>query len=205
MSLDLSYDLNQINQKKICQREEFLTVRKCISSSERIKQSDAVAKLLFETDEYKNAKSVFLYISVREEVSTDMILKKAFTDNKKVTVPLCDVKNHTMTPIEITMVSQLKSGAYGILEPDLNLVEKGVLKPVLSGIELAIIPGTAFDKCCRRMGMGGGYYDRYLKNFKGVSAGLVYKECLADSIITDKYDQRVSMVIHPGGVIYNKD
>ena len=202
MSLDLSYDLNQ---KKICQRKEFLSIRKNISRSERIVQSEAVARLLFETKEYKNAKSVFLYISVREEVSTDMILKKAFADNKKIAVPLCDVKNHTMTPIEISSVSQLKSGAYGILEPDLNLVEKGILNPVLSGIDLAIIPGAAFDKYCRRMGMGGGYYDRYLKNFKGLSVGLVYQECLADSIITDKYDQSVSMVIHPEGVIYNQD
>lgn len=205
MSLDLSYDLNQINQKKICQRKEFLNIRKNISQAERTVQSGNIARRLFETAEYKNAKSVFLYISVREEVSTEIILKKAFIDNKKVSVPLCDVKNHTMTPIEITSVSQLKSGAYSIFEPDLNLVEKGVLKPVLSGIDLVVIPGVAFDIHCRRMGMGGGYYDRYLKNFKGVSVGLVYQECLADNIITDEYDQSVSMVIHPDGVIYNSD
>lgn len=202
MNSDLICDLNQ---KKICQRKEFLSIRKSISQAERSAQSEVIARLLFETKEYKNAKSVFLYISVREEVSTETILKKAFTDNKKVAVPLCDVKNHTMTPIEVSSVSQLKNGAYGILEPDFKLVEKGILTPVLSDIDLAIIPGVAFDIHCRRMGMGGGYYDRYLKNFKGVSAGLVYKECLADSVITDKYDQSVSMVIHPKGVIYNQD
>ncbi|NTV93404.1 MAG: o-succinylbenzoate--CoA ligase [Chlorobiaceae bacterium] len=47
-------------------------------------------------------------------------------------------------------------------------------------IELALVPGLAFDRTGFRLGYGGGYFDRFLKNFNGVSAGIIFHALLLD-------------------------
>ena len=78
----------------------------------------------------------------------------------------------------------LKSESSGILEP------KNHLKKVFdfSKPALCIVPGLCFDKDGFRVGYGGGYYDRFLCKFKGLSAGLCYDKNVLKSIDFDEYD-----------------
>lgn len=180
-------------------RNEYLMRRREIPDYSKREQSEQIGDRLFDTEEYKSAESVFVYISVKDEVDTSRVISRCFVDKKRVAVPLCNTKEHTMAAIEISDLSMVESGAYGIFEPKRTMVADGVLKE-LSNPSIAIVPGAAFDISGARLGMGGGYYDRYLSKFGGISIGLCFKQCLAKSLVSDKYDRCVDMVICPDGI-----
>lgn len=65
---------------------------------------------------------------------------------------------------------------------------------------LCIVPGLCFDKNGSRIGYGGGYYDRFLKDFCGVVMGLCYDECFLESIPRDEHDISVDLILTETGL-----
>jgi 5-formyltetrahydrofolate cyclo-ligase len=63
-------------------------------------------------------------------------------------------------------------GTFGILEPENGFVPK-------SDLDVILVPCTAF-KGKHRLGYGGGYYDRFLKDFQGLKIGIAFDEQEAD-------------------------
>jgi 5-formyltetrahydrofolate cyclo-ligase len=72
---------------------------------------------------------------------------------------------------------------YGMAEPAPHLPQ--VLP---SEIQLVLVPGLAFDRSGWRLGYGGGYFDRFLKDFGGVSAGVVFQTLLLEALPHGEYD-----------------
>lgn len=188
-----------MDEKKL-RRAELLRIRNSIPGEERHRQSGLIFERLKCLPEYKNATSVFLYISVGSEVETSRVIEDCLNCGRRIAVPLCNTAEHTMRAMEISDLSQLDSGAYGISEPRRDLVQSGVI-PELKMPEIVIVPAIAFDLQRRRIGYGGGYYDRYLSDCVGFSVGLAYSECIAKCLPTDEYDRCADAVICPERMI----
>lgn len=173
------------------QRIYLKNTRKAIPKAERAAKSRLMADRLFEAEEYRVAKTLLIYISVGSEVETEAIMHHATAAGKRVAVPLCRTDTCTMEAYAIDSFDELEPGSYGIPEP------KSYGRQPLSKeeIDLIIVPGLGFDKRGFRMGYGKGYYDRYLRDFKGRSIGLCFEECLMDEIVHDEYDVSVHKVI----------
>ena len=62
-------------------------------------------------------------------------------------------------------------------------------------LDLIIVPAVAFDYTKNRIGFGGGYYDRYLKDFKGYTISLAFKEQIVEKVPTNEFDLPVDLVI----------
>lgn len=179
-------------------RKKFTAVRSSISAESREVQQSEIFNAVVESDEYKNANCVFIYVSFGSEVSTRSLLDRALADGKSVAVPLCDVKSHTMTAVLIDNKECLKEGAYRIPEPDREAVIRGELKTAdPEEIDLAVVPALAFDIGGNRLGYGGGYYDRFLELYQGVSLGLAFGECVCERLEVEALDRPVSRVICP--------
>jgi 5-formyltetrahydrofolate cyclo-ligase len=89
------------------------------------------------------------------------------------------------------------SGAYGIREPDPDRVAAG--QP--PGGAWVLVPGTAFDRDGRRLGMGGGFYDRQLEQLRqsgGRLIGMAYAEQILDRVPVEAHDQRVQELLVDG-------
>ena len=172
-------------QVKAAQREKYKAVRKSIAH--RSLADLQITDRLFSSAVYRDAASVFCYVSAGTEVDTKDVLLDALTSGKKVAVPYCTEQPGVMEFYFITSLSELVPGKYGILAPDVR-----VCVPAVSDARTLLVgPGLAFDRCGYRLGYGQGYYDRYLKKFHGISIGLCYNECIADHLAHDIYDQRV--------------
>jgi len=71
-------------------------------------------------------------------------------------------------------------------------------------VQLVLVPGLAFDRQGKRLGYGGGYFDRFLKDFPGISLGVIFQALLLDQLPIDVQDVSVEWIVtevglfHPG-------
>lgn len=71
------------------------------------------------------------------------------------------------------------------------------------GFDVVIVPGVAFCADGRRLGQGGGWYDRFLPRLRpdAVTIGVCFAECLVDDLPVEAHDRRVDHVVTERGGI----
>lgn len=174
-------------------RREKIRLRRAMSGEERMRKSAAIVRALLNCAAYQKADSLLVYVSYREEVSTQELIESALAHGKRVFCPKVEAGN--MEFYRIFSQEDLKAGFRGILEPGEGLPAYERKK----GGALLVAPGTAFDRLGHRIGYGGGYYDRYLGKFakpdKPYCIGLCFACQLAERIEPEAHDISMDEVI----------
>lgn len=146
---------------------------------------------------------VLAYAAFGSEVDTHGLVMRLLGRGTRVALPRCDTRAHTMSWWTIASWSDVRPGAYGIAEPCGPRARR--IDPAAFTHAVAIVPALAFDRHGFRMGYGGGYYDRFLAGFSGVSIGLCRSSELVDDLRVlggiDAYDQPVDVVVTDQRVI----
>ena len=149
------------------------------------------------TEAFISADTVLCYYSVKGEPNVLPIAEYALKVGKKVAFPVSHVEDRRLTFHTVSSVSELNIGAYGIPEPSTDAPTPTDLKN-----SVCIVPALAFDQNGRRLGYGGGYYDRFLAGFEGVSIGLAYSCFIERSLPTDQYDATMDIIITEKGAVF---
>lgn len=178
------------NMSKAELRKHLSEMRKGLSLEYRRKMDFEIESRLICSEEYSKADVIFTYISVNDEPDTRGIIHAAFVNGKAVAVPLC-IEGNNMDFYLIKSTDDLVKGKYGLLEPDKTKCEK--VEPTEKS--LCIVPGLSFDAKGYRLGKGGGYYDRFLKDFKGTSAGLCYHSFFKLQLSAESFDIPVDIIV----------
>ena len=170
--------------------------RKSMNPDYKKKLDGKITENFLNSDLYKNCLSLFCYVSTDIEVNTKEIISRALSDGKIVAVPRCIKGTRFMDFIKITSFNDLEGGSYGVLEPREEFTEK------LLGDKntVCLIPALTYDKNGYRLGYGGGYYDRFLSEFKGISVGIIYSQNITQKLIHGKYDVPVSFIISQSAI-----
>ena len=158
-------------------------------TEEMIRQkSECLARQLLEIPEYRNARSIYGYLPYNQEVRTVPMLAQALREGKRVAVPKC--YGEEMRFIWLEDLSQVAKGYAGIPEP----IADG---PVADDeTALVLMPGLAFDRAGRRIGYGGGFYDRFLAREENhPTVALCYDFQIFDSLDTEEFDIPVDLVL----------
>lgn len=150
-------------------------------------KDDLILKRLSDFVEFKSAKEFFTYLSHKGEVSTDAIVAK-FMDKKKIVVPR--ISGKLLHLHELHEKAEFTKGHFGIREP-----KNCVRKAKWGAVDIALIPGIAFDKTGHRIGFGGGYFDRFLKKLRCTTIGLAYEFQIIEKVPTHKYDVPVDYIV----------
>lgn len=137
-------------------RREILWQRSALSEEQWQMDSQKIKEALCATAWYQSARTLFIFISMHQEVDTCGIIRQAWQDGKRTAVPVAK-KGGQMYFVPITDFSALKKSSFGVMEPQ-NPPEDAVLA---EAGDLFVIPGAVFDQKGNRYGYGGGYYDRY--------------------------------------------
>ncbi|MBS5885837.1 5-formyltetrahydrofolate cyclo-ligase [Clostridium sp.] len=178
-------------EKKVL-RNKILEIRDSLNNNEKELMDNKIFNELINTDLYKRAINIFIYISFSNEINTRNIIEKAFEDKKNVFIPKVYKDDKLMKAVKLNSIDELKKNSMGILEPidDSNYIEK-------ENIDLIVVPGVVFDKECNRVGYGGGYYDRYLKDIKSKEnkIALAYDLQIVDKIESEVHDIKVDYII----------
>lgn len=143
---------------------------------------------------YRQARSLLVYVSFRTEVETGGLIRAALADGKAVLVPKVQRQPKALLAFRIRRFpDDLQPGAYGILEPAPASTE--FWPP--DQIDLVVVPGLGFDRQGRRLGYGGGYYDRFLSGpaSGAVAAGLAFAEQVVEALPADPFDCRLDLIV----------
>ena len=181
----------EICDKKLLRREGMAR-RRGLTAGQRQEKSAAIAERLIHAELFRQAESVFCYISMENEVHTEAVLEAALAAGKAVSIPyVLDKAKGLMCAAQLQDMADLVAGEYNI--PTLPPEKVVPVEP--AAIDLVIVPGSAFDRAGHRIGMGGGYYDRFLQQAAGAVRAAVAYECqLFDNIAADEHDQPMDYI-----------
>ncbi|WP_163526365.1 5-formyltetrahydrofolate cyclo-ligase [Halobacillus ihumii] len=146
---------------------------------------------LFQSSLWNSAEVVAVTVSLSHEWSTQPIIEKAWEQGKKVVVPKCNPELKTLTFYNLQSYEQLEVVYYGLQEPSPAKAE-AVKK---EEIDLLVVPGLIFDRKGYRIGFGGGFYDRFLADYRGVTVSLVSKKQVTRELPFEGFDIPVQHII----------
>ena len=171
-------------------RKEKIRARDGLTAAERMEMSERISRRILASEVYDRAETLLIYKGVRGEVRLDVLEAAAKADGKRLAYPLC-VGPGEMIALVPRDENAWARGAYGILEP----VREASLAVAPEDIDLVICPCTVFDAACGRMGMGAGYYDRYLPGCVGaVAAAAAFSVQRAARVPMEPWDRAMDMV-----------
>ncbi len=175
----------QIIEQKKSIRKEIRQKKLLYGSNELDFISLIICKKVMQLEQIKSSQTILIYNSLPDEVQTSLLftLKE---EGKRIVLP---VVTGDILILKEYIPGKLSVGYMNILEP----TQEETIDP--NEIDLAIIPGIAFDKECNRLGRGKGYYDKLLPYTNCPKIGICYQFQVVDNIPTDVNDIKMDMVI----------
>lgn len=141
--------------RKAALRDELHQLRGAVGPAERSRASAAVCQRLCELALARELHTIAGYVAFQNEVELSAYFLDHIERGGDLVLPQITGPGQ-MSFVHVHDLDGLRPGAYGILEPDGPAV-------ALERIDCFLIPGLAFDLQGRRLGFGGGYYDRALE------------------------------------------
>jgi 5-formyltetrahydrofolate cyclo-ligase len=181
-------------------RQSVLARRRLLSGAARHDADAAAQHRVIALPEYAAARTIALYAPVHGEVATSLLMERALEAGKRVLYPA--VRHGAIAFCAVRTAADFCHGTYGISEP-----APYCLAEEISGADLVVVPGVAFDLHGHRIGYGKGYYDRALHHLEGTGrlAGLCYDFQLVESIAGEPHDVLMDMIITDTRVIRPRD
>ena len=199
----------ELKWQKDALRHRIRLQARSMDPGQRTASDRRIAESILGSSLWREAESVFLYISVGTEPDTRGLLIRAFEEGKRVYVPKClPGPERIMLAVRIRSPGELVPETLGIPEPLPD--SEGRYETAEAGeLDLMLIPCVTADRSGKRLGHGAGYYDRFLAPLallserKRVTAGigrpalvcLCHEELLSGEIPADERDVRMDFVV----------
>lgn len=179
-------------QERQTLRKSRIAARDALSAEERDRLSKSIVSRILASPVFRQAETILIYKGIRGEVRLEALEEAVGADfaEKRLVYPLCISKTE-MIALEPQGEDSWKDGYCGIREP---VREKSVeIRP--EEIDLVICPCTVFDEAGGRMGMGAGFYDRYLPRCVNARiAAVAFEAQKADCVPMEPWDRPMDLV-----------
>jgi len=188
-----------IGRQKAVIRQVILQLRDALDPQERASHSLLIKESLFKLPQFLSARTVMFYVSFRSEVETHDMIREALASGKTVVVPVTDMKNKRLALSRLEdFDNDLAPGIWGIPEPPQEKI-----RPIpYHDIDLVIAPGAAFSANGNRIGYGGGFYDRLLRDSGKKACALAFEmQILSDIPNNPEKDVPVDYILTENRVI----
>ena len=166
--------------------------RRVYPESAAAADSLAIVSRIEQMRAFQDAKTILLYYPIHNEVDLRPLLEKYY-HQKTLLLPI--THRHYIEVRPYRGEESMQRGRMHIPEPQ--------TETYTGAIDLIFVPGVVFDTHCHRIGRGGGYYDRFLKQHrKAVKIGVCYDFQLQHSTIPQLWhDKSLDRVITPSNTI----
>ncbi|MCE5231433.1 5-formyltetrahydrofolate cyclo-ligase [bacterium] len=174
--------------------------RSALGAEWRARASAAAAQNASRFIHESGAKTVALFASFGDEIDTHGLIRELLKKGIGVALPLVvrGEKRIEMRRID-RFPEDCRGGAYGILEPDPALCPEIV---PASRFDVIFVPGLLFTREGWRLGYGGGYYDRLLKeDHTALAVAFGFSKQIVDDLPHDAWDRPVNRIVTEAGII----
>lgn len=175
-------------------RKHVRELRAAQGPSEVTGKSSLICVSLVQLPELLRATTIMAYAAIKQEADINSYWQREYLRGKTIVLPR--VNGDQLEAVKFNGWDQMKSGPFGLLEP------KGEKFPV-EKIEVALVPGVAFDLHGHRLGYGKGYYDRFLPllNPTAFFCGIAYDLQLVNDTFPTNQDVAVHAVVTESRII----
>lgn len=185
-------------QTKETLRLAYKAKRRALSLEEGNEGSKALCEHILASSFYKKATTIMAYLAMPKEPSLDALIETALCEGKTVYVPVCTEEPGIMVAAQMTSFDELEEGVLHIRTP------KAPYTTIIpTALDLVLVPGVMFDQSGHRLGMGAGYYDRFLTQVpQEKRLGVAWNFQVAESgVPTDSYDELMGYIVTEKGFI----
>ena len=188
-----------ISERKKGLRQKMLAMRRALSANETESRSSSLKENILSLPEYKNAKKIMAFLAMKGESNLDGFIRQALLDGKEVYIPVC-LPERQMEAGRLIDMEHFEKGPLG-----LRNLPAGYEVTSPESLDLVLIPGLAVSQEGIRLGMGAGYYDRYLARvpFEKRVAALWDFQVIPD-IPSEPFDQKIATIVTHKSVIVTK-
>lgn len=193
--------MDEIREKKIAIRNEMVGKIEGFSESEREYKTKQIEERLFDFANFIESRVPLLYLNLPTEVPAEAIVRRCFTQNKIVILPAFDKGKKTVSLLKVDDFDKdLKRGPRGVLEPNPDRCKK----VPIDRVDIAIVPGYAFDEKGGRIGSGNGYYDWLIPELSATTrkVSLCFEEQIIPQIPMESHDKFVDIIVSDQRIIY---
>lgn len=176
-------------------RGRVLGQRDDLPAPTRAADSLAISTRIQALPSLEPAHTVLLTLPFRSEWDTRALASDMFRAGKRVVMPRVDraarmLRLHAVNHLDVDIVA----GHLGIPEPRETLP---IIEP--DEIDWVLVPGVAFDAQGRRLGYGGGFYDRLLPLIRDSAPRIAgaFDVQIVDEVPAGPHDRRVDAVVSP--------
>lgn len=185
--------LPSIHDQKSQLRQRCKSIRNRLGEKACQRASQAVCAYLAEWEIFQTAERILTYMPIHTEIDLRSLLsaypQKRWLLPRIIPGEVGHMVFHQYDPDHLIV------HPFGMAEPAPHLLEIPAVE-----IQLVLAPGLAFDRSGWRLGYGGGFFDRFLKDFGGVSVGVVYRNLLLNTIPHGRYDVPMSWLVTEDGL-----
>ncbi len=193
---------NRLMETRNQLRQQLRKQRQALSAQAQQTASEHCAHQLIKLPEIQHSNTIAAYLANDGEVSLTPFINWCWQQSKQVFLPVL----HPFTAGYLlfqryTPTTMMSSNKFGILEPTLD-VSQLMLPQQLSVI---LTPLVGFDQHGRRLGMGGGFYDRTLaqltdRQIQPKLIGIAHECQQVNEIPTESWDIPIEIITTPSNV-----
>ncbi|MCL9781565.1 5-formyltetrahydrofolate cyclo-ligase [Vibrio sp. S4M6] len=183
-------------------RKQIRDTRNQLSEQQQHEAAQDLVSSFLTLPELKSSQHIALYLSNDGELSTQPLVEKLWQLGKHTYLPILHpFSKGNLLFLHYDANTPLVTNRYGIWEPKLSQPH---IKPV-SQLDLIATPLVGFDALGNRLGMGGGYYDRTLENWRNNESGPypigIAHDCQqVDSIPVQAWDVPLAKIVTPSKI-----
>lgn len=166
-------------------RKKISTIKREYTLEWRCENSAPIVAQLELLPAFEHSSTILLYHALPDEVQTQAFLDK-WWQTKRLVLPVVDGDNLLLRRYS---PDKVEVGYCSIMEPT------DAEEILAEEIELAIIPGVAFDAQRNRLGRGRGFYDRLLPSLGCDIVGIGFDYQIVEVVPMEPFDQKLSLVI----------
>ncbi len=193
--------MEEIQEAKRQIREEMARMLASISEADLAEKRRRIEERLFDFANFQEARIPLLYLHGPGELDSGDILKRCREANKIIILPFRGKENSKLALMKVDDFKRdLRAGAGEVPEPD----PKRCKKVPLECIDIAIVPGIAFDEKGGRLGKGTGYYDRLIPKLPATTrkVALSLEGQLLSQVPAESHDKSVDIIVTEERIIY---